>query len=83
MTNRSITNQMGMEVTAFIERSGMSKSDLELLMGLSPTSQGKTLRRWELYGAPPQAAILMSYMDRYGFDVARLAIAGGPQLPAE
>jgi hypothetical protein len=61
----------GAEVTAFIESSGMTKVELERLLGISESSKGKTLRRWELYGAPPMGTLLMAYLAEHGFDLAR------------
>lgn len=59
------------QVTEFIKGSEMTKVDLEPLMGLAASSKGKTLTRWETYGATPMGTLLMAYMARYGFDLAR------------
>lgn len=68
--------RFGADVTAFIEKSGMTKVELELLLGISESSKGKTLRRWELYGPPLAASLLMGYMNAYGFDLARRELDG-------
>jgi len=54
----------------------MTKVDLEPLLGFTKTARGKNLHRWELYGAPPMASILMAYFARYGFDLAKEIAAG-------
>lgn len=65
------------QVSAFIEATGMTKVDLEPLLGLSRSSKGKTLTRWETYGATPMGTLLMAYMARYGFDLAKSIVDDG------
>lgn len=71
----------GPEVSCFIANSGLSKVDLELRLGFTKASKGKNLRRWELYGAPSMASILMAYMHRYGLDLANELLAGDGSVP--
>ncbi|USM11526.1 hypothetical protein vBCbaSRXM_81 [Citromicrobium phage vB_CbaS-RXM] len=59
------------DVRKFVETSGMTKVDLEPLLGLSGSSKGKTLTRWMTYGATPIATILMAYIAEYGLDLAK------------
>lgn len=65
------------DVKTFVKTSGMTKVDLEPLLGISRTSKGKSLTRWETYGPPPSASLLMAYMARYGFDLAKEIAEGG------
>ncbi len=59
------------DVKRFVATSGMTKVEMERLLGSPGQSKGKNLRRWELYGAPAIASILLAYIARYGWDVAR------------
>ena len=76
MSDSIVPVASGSEVTCFVVNSGLTKVDLELRLGFTKASKGKNIRRWELYGAPPMASLLMAYMNRYGLDLAEEILAG-------
>lgn len=80
MTEAIVPTVRSEEVQAFVAASGMQKTDLELLFGFTPAARGKNIRRWELYGATPIASVLMAYMARYGFDLAKAVVEGPDEI---
>ncbi len=69
------------QVKQFVKDSGLTKVDLEPLLGISASSKGKTLARWETYGASPMGTLLMAYIARYGTDLAeRITETGAVDL---
>lgn len=77
MSDSSLPTASREQVGFFVEQSGMTKVALEPLLGISKSSRGKSLVRWETYGPPAMASVLMAYMARYGFDLAKEIANGG------
>lgn len=60
-----------LRVEGFRETHGLDQPALAAILGFSPTSEGRAVRRWKAVGAPPHVELIFRYMEKDRLRLAR------------